>query len=298
MPARIRRTVLFGARLLDGRSPDSIVDGILVIDETGRIVAAGSARSTTVPEDADRIDLSGLTLLPGIIDCHVHLASMKLQPVHDQVQRSATDVVVRALQTGREFLENGVTSVRADRWPRRRLDAFRGSHRHRDERPAARHRRRSGRSSPRHAPADPGRCGLDQGHGYGRSPLRSRHPRRFPIHRGGNPRHRRGGQGGRHQRDSRARRRNGRHQECPACRDHQHRARRSHRRRGNRLDARTRRAPRAYVQRQLRADGRREDCSWRSAALGDREDALPLRATAAQLPPCGRTRRARRHGHR
>jgi len=112
MPARIRRSVLVGARLLDGRSPDSTADGVIVIDEIGHIVAAGSARSTTVPEDADRIDLTSLTLLPGIIDCHVHLASMKLQPVHDQVQRSATDVVVRALQTGREFLENGVTTVR------------------------------------------------------------------------------------------------------------------------------------------------------------------------------------------
>ena len=111
MPARIRRTVLVGARLLDGRSPDSTADGVIVIDEIGRIVAAGSARSTTVPEDADRIDLTGLTLLPGIIDCHVHLA-MKLEPVHDQVQRSATDIVVRALQTGREFLEAGVTTIR------------------------------------------------------------------------------------------------------------------------------------------------------------------------------------------
>jgi imidazolonepropionase-like amidohydrolase len=111
MPARIRRSVLVGARLLDGRSPDSTADGVIVIDEIGRIVAAGSARSTTVPEDADRIDLTGLTLLPGIIDCHVHLA-MKLEPVHDQVRRSATDVVVRALQTGRELLEAGVTTVR------------------------------------------------------------------------------------------------------------------------------------------------------------------------------------------
>jgi imidazolonepropionase-like amidohydrolase len=111
MPARIGRTVLVGARLLDGRSPDSPPNGVLVIDEDGRILAAGSEPSTIVPEDAHRIDLGGLTLLPGIIDCHVHLA-MKLEPVHDQVQRSATDIVVRALQTGREFLEAGVTTVR------------------------------------------------------------------------------------------------------------------------------------------------------------------------------------------
>src|ERR1035437_2620756 len=111
MPAPNRPTVLVGARLLDGRSPDATPNGVLVVDEAGRIVDAGPAASTAAPSDSDRIDLTGLTLLPGIIDCHVHLA-MKLEPVHDQVQRSATDIVVRALQTGREFLEAGVTTVR------------------------------------------------------------------------------------------------------------------------------------------------------------------------------------------
>jgi len=111
MPAPNRPTVLVGARLLDGRSPDATPNGVLVVDEAGRIVGAGPAASSTAPGDADRIDLTGLTLLPGIIDCHVHLA-MKLEPVHDQVQRSATDIVVRALQTGGEFLEGGVTTVR------------------------------------------------------------------------------------------------------------------------------------------------------------------------------------------
>jgi imidazolonepropionase-like amidohydrolase len=111
MPAPNRPTVLVGARLLDGRSPDATPNGVLVVDEAGRIVDAGPAASSTAPGDADRIDLTGLTLLPGIIDCHVHLA-MKLEPVHDQVQRSATDIVVRALQTGGEFLDGGVTTVR------------------------------------------------------------------------------------------------------------------------------------------------------------------------------------------
>ena len=110
MPAPNRPTVLVGARLLDGRSPDA-TGGVLVVDETGRITGAGPAASTAAPGDSERIDLTGLTLLPGIIDCHVHL-TMKLEPLHDQVQRSATDIVVRALQTGRDFLEAGVTTVR------------------------------------------------------------------------------------------------------------------------------------------------------------------------------------------
>ncbi len=111
MSPPIRPVTLVGARLLDGRSPDAVPDGTLSIGAEGRISAVGPSASLSVAGDADRIDLSGLTLLPGIIDCHVHLA-LRLEPVHDQIQRSATDVVVRCLQTGREFLEAGVTAVR------------------------------------------------------------------------------------------------------------------------------------------------------------------------------------------
>ena len=109
----ISPAVFIGARMVDGRSPEAVVDGVLVTDESGRIVAAGSAgaAATKAPKGADRIDLKGLTLLPGIVDCHVHL-SLRLEPVAEQTQRSATDLVVRALQTGRDFLEAGVTTVR------------------------------------------------------------------------------------------------------------------------------------------------------------------------------------------
>jgi imidazolonepropionase-like amidohydrolase len=111
MVAPVRPAVFVGARLLDGRSPDAIADGVLVTDEKGRIVAAGPAATVSIPKDAQRIDATGLTILPGIIDCHVHL-SLRLEPVAEQVQRSATDLVVRALGTGRDFLEAGVTTIR------------------------------------------------------------------------------------------------------------------------------------------------------------------------------------------
>jgi imidazolonepropionase-like amidohydrolase len=111
MVAPVRPVVFVGARLLDGRSADAITGGVLVTDGEGRIVAAGPASAVSVPKDAERIDATGLTVLPGIIDCHVHL-SLRLEPVADQVQRSATDLTVRALLAGRDFLEAGVTTIR------------------------------------------------------------------------------------------------------------------------------------------------------------------------------------------
>jgi imidazolonepropionase-like amidohydrolase len=111
MVAPVGPFVFVGARLLDGRSADAIADGVLVTDDKGRIVAAGPASGVSVPKNAERIDAAGLTILPGIIDCHVHL-SLRLEPVAEQVQRSATDLTVRALLAGRDFLEAGVTTIR------------------------------------------------------------------------------------------------------------------------------------------------------------------------------------------
>ena len=100
-----------GVRLLDGRSPDAIERGTLVVGTDGRIAAVGAEGSVSIPAGATRIDGGGMTLVPGLMDCHVHLIA-KLEPVHDQVQRSASDLVIRGLQTGRDFLEAGVTSIR------------------------------------------------------------------------------------------------------------------------------------------------------------------------------------------
>jgi adenine deaminase len=67
-PARI--TVLHAARLLDVESGRMLTPGeVLVRGE--RIVEASAA--VTHPPGAETIDLGDRTLLPGLIDAHVHL---------------------------------------------------------------------------------------------------------------------------------------------------------------------------------------------------------------------------------
>ena len=70
--------LLTGARVLD-ESGDRLVAGRDVLVADGRIVAVGPAGSLRAPAAAGgsgepvRVDLSGLALLPGLIDLHTHL---------------------------------------------------------------------------------------------------------------------------------------------------------------------------------------------------------------------------------
>ena len=48
--------------------PDRIMDAGTVIVESGRIVSVGDSETT----NGEVLDLSGLTLLPGFIDVHIH----------------------------------------------------------------------------------------------------------------------------------------------------------------------------------------------------------------------------------
>lgn len=106
-------SLFLGVRLLDGRTPDAIEDGALLVDSAGRIAAAGPARDVAplAGDEVLRIDGGGLTLVPGLIDCHVHLIG-RLEPLDDAVQWTATDLIVRGLETGRDFLQAGVTTAR------------------------------------------------------------------------------------------------------------------------------------------------------------------------------------------
>ena len=104
-------TVFVGISLLDGRSPERSGTQRSSSARTDGSLAAGPAREVDIPADAVRVDGGGWTLAPGLIDCHVHLTGAH-EAVHDMVQMSATDYVVRALTTGRAYLEEGVTTIR------------------------------------------------------------------------------------------------------------------------------------------------------------------------------------------
>src|SRR6185369_15178232 len=62
-------TAIKARRMFDGRS-DTLRENVVVVVENGRIVSVGNS----VPANANVIDLGDRTLLPGLIDCHTHIA--------------------------------------------------------------------------------------------------------------------------------------------------------------------------------------------------------------------------------
>ena len=65
-----------GATIIDGSSADPIENGVLVV-RNGRIVAVGDGDTTKVPDGAERVDVSGKTIIPGIIVTHGHVGQTK-----------------------------------------------------------------------------------------------------------------------------------------------------------------------------------------------------------------------------
>ena len=101
---------LEGARLIDGRGGDPIeLATVLVAD--GRIARAQPSHVARVPRGARHVDLSGLTLLPGLIDCHVHLLS-ELRPVHEEHSERLSERLYRGIPYAKATLDAGVTTAR------------------------------------------------------------------------------------------------------------------------------------------------------------------------------------------
>ena len=62
---------LVGAQLIDGTGAAPVADSVVVIRD-GRIESAGTQDATPVPEGAEVVDVTGKTIIPGLLNLHVH----------------------------------------------------------------------------------------------------------------------------------------------------------------------------------------------------------------------------------
>lgn len=101
--------LLAGGAVIDGTGAPPQPDTDVLIRD-GRIVAVGSQASAQAG-DAARIDAAGATIMPGLIDCHLHSTFDDVQS-NDELffHRDATMVTLVAAQNMGKLLRAGVTS--------------------------------------------------------------------------------------------------------------------------------------------------------------------------------------------
>lgn len=127
-------TVYEGARVIVGDESAPIENAALVVED-GRITAVGPSGQVTVPEGAAKVDLTGKTVMPAIVDGHKHLPSGTREELVDSLEHLAyygvgaawnmgTDTTDAAFQVRGETLPNaarfrtagrGITGVETGR---------------------------------------------------------------------------------------------------------------------------------------------------------------------------------------
>ncbi len=101
-------TAITGATMIDGTGADPVVGATIVIED-GRVVRAGAG--VDVQRDAEVYDAGGRTVMPGLIDCHVHLLFHPAS-LQERLLTPPTLQVFMGARNALETLNAGVTTVR------------------------------------------------------------------------------------------------------------------------------------------------------------------------------------------
>ncbi|HOZ05648.1 MAG TPA: amidohydrolase family protein [Arenimonas sp.] len=111
--------VLSADRMLDVRT-GRLINKPSILIRDGRIVeVASNGASVNAPADARHIDLPGMTLLPGLIDMHVHLDADPLYGGYNSLQFGDRFWSILMVPHAEKTLDAGFTTVRnvgADAW--------------------------------------------------------------------------------------------------------------------------------------------------------------------------------------
>jgi len=102
-------TVIRAGKFIDVEKGRELENQIIVI-RGEKIEAVGA--NLGIPEGAKVIDLSKMTVLPGLIDCHTHLADLADAEPLEVLKRTAVETAYAAIPNARVTLLAGFTTVR------------------------------------------------------------------------------------------------------------------------------------------------------------------------------------------
>lgn len=102
-------TVIRAGKFIDVEAGRILANQIIVVRGT-KIEAVGA--NLAIPDGAKVIDLSKMTVLPGLVDCHTHLADLAEAEPLDVLQRTAAESAFAAIPNASVTLLAGFTTVR------------------------------------------------------------------------------------------------------------------------------------------------------------------------------------------
>jgi imidazolonepropionase-like amidohydrolase len=102
------RYVLHNLRLFDGET-ETLHRGARIVVDRGRILAVDASPDPFWQAGFIPVDLQGMTVLPGLIDCHVHITSPFMTRI---TSRSIASIDPQICRNARVCVEAGITTVR------------------------------------------------------------------------------------------------------------------------------------------------------------------------------------------
>ena len=104
-------TVVTADRYLDVETGRYVPHPSIFVDDTGHITSIGDARTVRWGADVKHIDLSGKTLIPGLIDMHTHLGPADIGG-YRFLEFTDSFWPIAAVGTARDMLDAGFTTIR------------------------------------------------------------------------------------------------------------------------------------------------------------------------------------------
>ena len=108
MKKELKDTAFVGGLLIDGTGAEPIKDSLVLVKD-GKVAYAGAGKEFGT--EYEIVDVSGKTIMPGLIDTHLHFSGNLTDDDSDWVLESVEQKAVVAVQQAHECLETGLTTV-------------------------------------------------------------------------------------------------------------------------------------------------------------------------------------------